>query len=724
MTLAVVADRAGQSAFSHEPVLRPLLRATGRDRLPLAYGDQRNEKVPDIIEFVFSDQYLNRPSLYPRQATLLKVIFLQDELFTDYDYDVLEEWSSGFRLPPLGVTDDVTSLHYEGDWGINPDIIQRMRWLKERGHKWFPVVCAVQGRRSGKGHIGSICGAYVLWHYICTANPQEVYGLMEGKRLASQVFAGKKAQARDNQWRDIANLILSAPCFGEYISNSLGESLTVFSPHDPVRIQENVSDSTMDQATFEIVPKEATTMAARGPASFMQFWDEMAHMVATGVSRSAEEVWRTANPSLSQFKKDSFIYCGSSPWAMMGKFHDLVRASLEFDPRTFEALDPTILTIQLASWDIYLDWEKTKDGMMVVGPTRRSRVRVKESKAPEHTQMLTHYFKPLIGAIEEYDDKHRRDERANPESFRVEYRSKWATGQDTYFDPAHIDRAFRPWNGLVLEQLDSGVPGKIDYLAHGDPGKTSSNFGFAIAHVVPDPDGGEIPHVVFDRVHAWTPGDFQTIDQITGEAHYEMDYEDIEADIKRWGEGFLFTDLSFDQWNSISFVQRLGRFMGKISYKNSRVWERTTTAPINWMTAETMKVALSLDRVHMPYLELAELELKFLQKLPGDKVDHPSTGPVTTKDVYDAISIVVQKAIGQQIASAYGAQFSALKIGAALPGLGSASTGGGSVTGEDSGRPLSTPAVQSLFNRDRNTSRGGARPVPGQLPGHRPGRPR
>jgi hypothetical protein len=410
---------------------------------------------------------------------------------------------------------------------------------------------------------------------------------------------------------------------------------------------------------------------------------------------------------------------------MMGKFHDLVRASLEFDPRTFEALDPTILTIQLASWDIYLDWEKTRDGLMVVAPARRSRVVTQKIGEPEkQVAFSTIFFKPLIGAIEEYDEKHRRDERANPESFRVEYRSKWATGEDTYFDPAHIDRAFRPWRGISLEQLESGSPSKFDYLAHGDPGKTSSNFGFAIAHVVPDPDGHEIPHVVFDRVHAWTPGDFQTIDA-QGEVHYEMDYDDIESDIKRWAEGFLFTDLSFDQWNSISFVQRLNRHMGKVSYKNSRVWERTTTAPINWMTAETMKVALSLDRVHMPYFELAELELKFLTKLPNsDKVDHPSSGPVTTKDVYDAISIVVQKAIGRQIASAYGEQFSALRVGTALPGLGSVGQPG-SVTGEDTGRPLSTPAVQSLFNRDRNMGgRGGARPVPGQLPGHRPGRPR
>lgn len=684
--------------------------------IPGASGADQRWMVPDIIEFTTSDQYLNKPSLYPRQATLLKVIFLQTELFTDYDYEVLEEWSLGFKLPDgvsaSGQVEDVTTKHYTGEWGINPDIMQRIQWLKDHGHPWFSIVLAVQGRRSGKGHIGAICAAYVLWHYICASDPKSIYGIDPAKRIACQVFAGKKAQARDNQWRDIANTILDAPCFDSFLGTPLVESLTVQTPVDAVRrktLEDRNISTAMDLSTFEFVPKEATTMAARGPASFMQFYDEMAHMVNTGVSKSAADVWNSATPALDQFKKDAFIYCGSSPWTMMGKFYDLVQESLEVDAVSLEAINPTILTIQLASWDIYVDWEKTVDGDFLLAPERPA----KTPTGLSETEMLPPiYASRLKGAIQEYDDKMRREERLNPVTFGVERRAKWATAMDSYFDPMHIDRCFMDWNGIEMMQLDAGQPAIHDYYAHADPGKTSSNFGFSVAHLVPDPDGDPIPHVVFDRVHGFTPGDFPV-----GEGHnikYEMDYMAIEEQIKRWYDGFLFTDLSFDQWNSISFVQRLQQYGRSISYKPTHVWERTTTAPLNWAAAETMKVALSLNRVHMPYNELAELEMKFLRKLPGDKVDHPDSGPVTTKDVYDTISIVIHKLLGAQISAIYGEQFMALRMEGGMPGQVAASTPGhpSSPGAGGTSKPLSNPSVQQMFRRDvtpaqRRSGRGG-----------------
>lgn len=670
-------------------------------------GDQRPQGVPDIIEWVTSDKYLDKPSLYPRQATLLKTIFLQDELYTDYDYEVLAEWSAGFHLPhdlgPQQQAGDVSTKHFVGEWGINPDILTRVRYLKERGYRWFPIVLAVQGRRSGKGHIGAIAGSYVLWNYICTSDPREHYGIDPNKRLSCQVFAGKKAQARDNQWRDLALTIASAPVFQPYLGTSLTESITVKTPVDIARDRDRDYETSMDLSTFEIVPKEATTMAARGPASFMQMYDEMAHMVSTGVSRSAEEVWNSATPALDQFKKDSFIYCGSSPWEMMGKFYNLVQESLEMDAVTMAPMNPTILTLQLASWDIYKDWELTVGKKFLLAPERRRNVPPQATKKQidelgDKLIVPPTYAQELKGAIQEFDDKMRREERLNPGTFSVERRARWATAQDAYFDPMHIDRAFLDWNGIKMEQLDFGQPGIYDYIAHADPGKTSSNFGFSIAHIVPDPDGDPIPHIVFDRVHGFTPGDFPK-----GEGYdlrYEMDYMAIEEQIKKWYDGFLFTDLSFDQWNSISFVQRLEAYGRKISYKPTNVWERTTTAPLNWQAAETMKVALALNRVHMPYNELAELEMKFLRKLPSDKVDHPDSGPVTTKDVYDTISICIHKALGAQIASIYGDQFTSLSATSAMPGQNAASTPGGITPGAPTGPPMSDPSVQQMFRRD------------------------
>lgn len=687
----------------------------GTPYIPSCYIDSRDTHVPDIIEFCLSDRYLNKETLYPRQATLLKTIFLQDELYTDYDYDVLDEWVSAWKFPEI--SPDQTTGYWGGDWGISPDVLDRMKILKDEGNRWFNIMLAVQGRRSGKGYIGGICAAYVLWHYICSGDPQKVYGIERTKRLATQVFAGKKEQATKNQWGDIANTIMGAPIFDPFANKSLGESMTLLAPADRPRAREWISrgrDSAMDISTFEIVPKEATTMASRGPASIMLFFDEMAHMVNTGVSRSAGDVYDSAEPSLRQVGVDSFTYCGSSPWTMQGKFYELVQEGLEIDAVTKAPMNPNILLLQLSSWDIYLDYERTQEGL-VASPRYQPKGGVDSEGRPWYKPVKpVRYFPELKKPIMSYDRHARQLERLNPSKFRVEYRAKWETALDAYLPGEHVDRMFQaPWDGILLEQKEVGNPGGYDYVAHGDPGKVGSNFAFGIAHLVPDPAGSSIPYVIFDRVHAWTPGDFPTTND-SGEIVYEMDYIKIGQDLGEMAENFLFTDLSFDQWQSINFIQTLRNRLGKVSYKRFQVWERTATHALNWATAETFKIALALGRVRAPYYELAELECKFLQKLPGDKVDHPTTGPCTTKDVYDVLSIVTYKLIGREIAAAYGEDFAALRVGAAMPGHDAVSTG--RAEGQGMGRPIAESAVHSMFQRDRG-GRAGERPRPGENPG-------
>ena len=879
--------------------------------------------VPDIVEFVTSPHFLNRPNLYPRQATFLKVLFLELEMLTQYDLDVIGEWSTGFRLPDRPPTaldpESDAVLRYEGDWGIVPDVLERMELLRSLGYRWFRQTLAVLGRRSGKGYIGGLAGAYVLWYYLMLGDAREHFGIDRDKRLACQVFAGKKGQARDNQWRDIVNVVAGGPCFQRYISQSLAESMTINSKADLIR---PFRATTMDLASYEIVPKEATTMAARGPASFMQFYDEMAHMVSTtGGSRSAEEVYDSATPSLDQFKKFGFIYSGSSPWQMTGKFYELASQTLQVDADTRKPVYPENLILQLESWNIYEDWERTNHPFVA----RPKCTKIIPFDGPKEFPEIL--FNPLKGAIQEYDERMQRLERANRDTFRVERRcldpdtrvltadlewvriddlrvgdrlvavdeqppgdgtqrrmrtaevtakwdstddayritftddssvvcsgshrwlsttpndpgsyrwrslyrpegtpgpkrsikvgdsiafmvepweedrsweagylagvydgegtaigyprrefrvsfvqnpgevldetlgylrskgfeprympvdgkraqahviqglpevlrfvgqigghkirrqaipamwegrglgringrsghkivtsiepvgqrhlvdietstgtfiaeglishnSKWATVMDAYFPEQHVRRMFAPWTQFPDEEMPERLVMKqrgsptVDYIAHADPGKTGSNFGFAMAHKVFVP-GQPLPHVVFDVIKAWQAQDFDS---------GEMDYAVIEDEMKEYVDRFMPVQLTFDQWNSIGFIQRIGNHSRLNNFKITRTHERTATAAINWKTAETMKVALSLNLIHCPIHELLELECLFLRKLNGDKVDHPDSGPVTTKDVYDAVSIVIHELIGADVTAYIGEQLSDLKAVTGLPG--------------------------------------------------------
>lgn len=262
------------------------VRATPRGKVgaPIGIGDivswYTGLEVPDPITFTVGESWLNRPNLYPRQGTLLKIIFLRDDLFTAYDYEVIEEWTSSFRNT--------------GYNGIQPDLLQRIAILREQGRKWFKEVLLVMGRRAGKGHLSAMAQAYVLWNYMAKGDPQNHYGVDRSKRLTCLIFAGKREQAKANLWKDLVNVITEGPCFTKYISKFQAESLTIFAPQDFVRMKkmaERGVDSVMDPATFEILPKESTLMAGRGPASFMQGYDEMAHVVASGANRSAEDVY-------------------------------------------------------------------------------------------------------------------------------------------------------------------------------------------------------------------------------------------------------------------------------------------------------------------------------------------------------------------------------------------------------------------------------------------------
>lgn len=593
--------------------------------------------VPDIIEFVCSDAYLNRPNLYPRQATLLKVMFLQDELLTEYDYEVIGEWEESY----LKTADDKG----EGNNGIVPGVLERIDINKQAGRKWFREVVSVIGRRGSKGHLGGLAGAYVLWNFITKGDPQGYYGVDRDKRLTGIVFAGKKEQAKANQWRDINNIVLGAPCYSGYISRAQTESLTLYSRHDFATLAERRKrgvSTELDQATFEIVPRESTVMAGRGPASFMQHYDEVAHVVKGVAKAEAADVYEAATPALDQFGVDAFIYLPSSPWQKIGLLYDKYQEAIEMEPGpngTRVPVYPEMLMVQLASWDPYKDWE----------------IAHQIPRAPGELP-----FQRLNGAVQSYDHQMQQLERANPDTFKVERRSHFATVLDAYLRPEKVATIWQPWpdESRPMTPTDKGSLA-INYRAHGDPSKSGAGFGFAIGHME-GPDERGLPHVVFDELHAWLPQDFEG---------HEVDYDVIGRDLADYLDRFMPGEMTFDQFNSVSTIQFLQRHARKRQYpKRVQIYERTATGPLNWKTYETFKTAIGLGLVHAPYFELADLELTFLQD-KGGKVDHPTSGPVQTKDVADCMAIVVYELIGEQMSAFIGKTLSE------VPLLGSAQGG-------------------------------------------------
>jgi hypothetical protein len=677
------------------------------------------ETIPDPIEFIVSDRYLDRPNLYPRQATFIKIVFLRDDLFTQYDLDVIEEWENAFAAT--------------GTEGISPGIMDRIRvnktcpcghmiedHLRRRGaclagececslyggRPWFREAQAVVGRRGSKGYVGGLCTSYVTWNYMHRpGGPQNYYGIDRDKRLTGIVFAGKKEQAKANQWQDIVNVILGAPCFSRYISTPQTERLTIECPNDwlrQMRMRELGVVTDTDTASFEIIPAPSTTMAARGPTSFFQAYDEQAHVINSTSNADAEAVYNSATPSLDQFKKDGFIYAPSSPWTKTGQFFMNWELSIEMESNG-KPTYPERVMLQLPSWGLYEDWDQAHRIPLrpLVTTTREEDRLVKKRKKTSSGKSRTisvmktfeveykavdelGHFRPLKQAIQAFDDDMRQLQRANPDTFKVERLSHWAESLDAYMNPEKVAQVFQPWRGQTLLVQKQGIL-RETYSAHGDPSTSNKRFGWSMGHRVwvpdldengkPDRDGYGAYHVVFDRIRCWDPVDYP--DHI-------LDYDDVMESI--WAEDvvpFVPEDVSFDQFNVPATVGTLRKKVAKEQLpKQVRVHEVTRTAPLNWKHYEMFKSAINMGWVHAPMLlpeiddegehevnfasSEAELELKFLEEKNG-KVNHPTTGPVQTKDIADSMCEVTVQLIGKQMAQFLGMELDDISVSGGAP---------------------------------------------------------
>lgn len=587
--------------------------------------------IPDPITFAISPEWLDR-TLYPKQVTLLKCVFLRTEMLTNYDHRVIKEWEDSFRLT--------------GENGTPVDLVARMYQLKDEGHIWFKELVLVLGRRAGKGYICAIAMAYVLWHYIALWDPQKVHEIDPDKRLEVLIYAGRKEQARDNLWRDLYNVLTKAPCYEEFIAKPMGESLSIRTPHDLERREQAQKsgrrfrrDEGIDDATIRIIPLPATPMSGRGGASCILGFDEMGHMVATGANRSSDEVWVAATPSLDQFGKYGFIVCPSSPWEMTGRFYVEWQHSFEIDEETGGYLYPEIFMLQLASWEIYEDWE-IADQIEIFPPAF---VEYENESYyewdPKDLPRLGKFTKPVT----EFDQSMERLERADPDMFAVERRSHWQATMDAYLNKDHIAAMFsaerqKELFGAALTMTTVGTLNRF-YKGHGDPGFVNDPFGISVAHVLPDDDG--YLHVIFDYIEQWVPATFK---------NHTIDY--IWAQEKIWEliKGFPIDDFSFDQHQSTGMTAELmNRIRTHPMPKRPVVHVINETAAYNLKVAETFKVALNQGWLHAPQFEPAQQELLFLQFKNG-KVTHQTTGPVQHDDVARSMMEVVFALLERQVA--------------------------------------------------------------------------
>ena len=562
--------------------------------------------IPDIVTFAESPHFLGR-RLYPRQKTLLRLINLETEYMTDYDHEVIDEWSQGFKRSGVSI-------------GVCPDIWARVDYLKANGYNHFREVVNITGRRGGKGHIGGIMGAYLNWRLIMLDDPQWHYGIDKSKDMYMFCVATNIQQAKQFQFADLSNTIIDAECFQPYIAEAKEYFVALRTPADVRRIAAFEARGIRPQRLIASVRNMAVTSnskASRGAAAFGVMFDEFAHMlVGTDGPRTSDEVYNAITPALDQFGKDGFIYIPTSPFTKVGKCYELYENSLQILEDGSPAF-PDMMMAQLPSWGPYEDWDNPRAS---VGWTFRS-------------------------APQTYDDAMKRLEKREPEVFKVERLSQWADVTDAYLNPVLVERMYEPFRDASGEMryLEEQTDGKLAFVYHGhcDPSKSNANTAAMICHVeqIPDPEDGEIwYHIVMDWQKVWDPEDYED---------HQIDYEEIEEElvdtISRYRTLKVF---SFDQYGGFVTAPRLRKRLKSIGHK-AIVREEQFQNSTNDRRAERFKSALGQGWVH-GYRDsfgengscLLEQELKFLQEING-RVRKQDFGPVQTKDLADCLMVCV-----------------------------------------------------------------------------------
>lgn len=562
---------------------------------------------------VYFDRYSRGASLYPRQQTLMKIIFLEIDQLTEYDRYVIDEW--------------LESTRRNGDVAIPLDIYDRMRWCKENGYKHFYEVINCSGRRGGKGFIGGKIAEYMVASMLALGNPQRYYGIDDSKQMHIDVLATNFSQAQGMLYNDIKDAVLMDDFIAPYIystSNSSQKLRTVADFERDARLKRDAKErkallrSTVTSIVIE--PHAATSTSIRGRASFMICFDEFAHL---GSDSSA--VYNASTPSLAQFGKDGMVYIPSSPWSETGKFYDLYCSAMATDAAG-RAQEPSSFVIRAPSWEWYKDYQyDPRKKLAVIQP-------------PETSLEM------------------RARELQDPETFAVEFRSRFAKTENAYLQAAVVDAMFEPYPSVQDNRnmmRGAGVY-STQYVAHADAGRSQDFFAFVLGHKERMDDGQH--HVFIDLYKVWQPIDFP----IGDDGVRRIDY----MEVIRWMENvlkrFYVTKLTFDQWNSGLFVDKLREDARKGMFYNNMIAISVDnhTAVSNFTRWERFKTAVYQGWVHVPYMEqevmglgkccLIQEELKLLVVKNGNKVDHQDSGGYQHNDASDCLSTVTVNLLGDQ----------------------------------------------------------------------------
>jgi len=126
---------------------------------------------------------------------------------------------------------------------------------------------------------------------------------------------------------------------------------------------------------------------------------------------------------------------------------------------------------------------------------------------------------------------------------------------------------------------------------------------------------------VFDVLRAWEPKDFESNE-------YQIDYDKVGKELIGYMDDFMPLEFTLDQFNSIATLQMMRKARAHQAVPQARhgVRAQLHQGP-ELADRRDVQDRPRMGLIHAPYMELAELELKFLQDLGNQTSRSPDIWP-------------------------------------------------------------------------------------------------
>jgi len=417
----------------------------------------------------------------------------------------------------------------------------------------------------------------------------------------------KDSTARD-VFGDLTGMVNSSGVFDGHIEHVGPYSIRLWTP-----AQLAAGAATANERGLIVLSAlPTTTTSARGPAVYGTLLDEAAHLGGLGPTATTTDIHRALAPAMAQFDNSFTVMC-SSPWTMVGRFYETHRAACEVNTSTGVGETLDAFTMQIPSWELYFDWEQAATiDMWPDGP----------AFPPQRRPIISPDSRELAVA---------RDR--DPASYLVEFEGQWATVADRYLPAATVDKIFAPPDPTVTAPTY-----QAPHALHIDLSLSGDNSALVLAHTTTIDNA---VHVIVDRIHTWDPSDYP---------QRQVDYDEI-ADVATQLAIEFDAAITVDQYQSMSIIDKITERLNRRSARGPRSLGLTPTVVqhgrdeklTRW---DLTKTTAAEGRVHAEFHKLLSDELNFLRRV-DHRIEAPTSGPVTTDDVADALSHVTYALLNQ-----------------------------------------------------------------------------